>query len=237
MIVSTALASILREGDRKVDGLGRAQKKNDFASRFPIADFDAAEPADLKERAKRKSKDNRFPRGQLDELPNVVESKIVDGNGLERLPALPVALSDVIILGHVLNANAYVSINKTGIFSEFTLSIETVLKATGSDSVLPGANVSVEREGGRIRYPSGRIRWIRFAHEGMPSIGGRYLFFLRRTGQEGVYVILTGYELRAGKVFPMDGVAAFEERKLPQFATYEGVEETVFLTTVRGLVN
>jgi hypothetical protein len=202
LIGFTALVSMRGHSQKNLSRTDRAQKKIDFESRFPIAEYATREPADPKEHLKRKSKDNRFPRGQLDELPNVVESKIVDGNGLERLPAFPVALSDVIILGHVLNAHAYVSSNKTGIFSEFTLSVETVLKATGSDSVLPGANISVEREGGRIRYPSGRIRWIRFAHEGMPSIGGRYLFFLRRTGQEGVYVILTGYELRAGTVFP-----------------------------------
>lgn len=115
--------------------------------------------------------------------------------------------------------------------------IKEVLKTTGSDPVLPGGNISVEREGARIRYPSGHIRWVRFAHEGMPTIGGRYVLFLRRTGQESIYTILTGYELRAGRVFPLDGVAAFEERKLPQFATYEGVEETVFLKSVRGLVN
>ncbi len=225
------------QGQKSVPSTDHAQAKIDFERRFPIADYSVPEPTDSQQRAKRKSKDNRFPEGRLDELPGVTETLIADGNGLDRLPALPVALSDIIIVGDVLNAEAYLSSNKTGLFSEFTISIKEVLKATGSDPVLPGANISVEREGARIRYPSGHIRWVRFDHEGMPTIGGRYVLFLRRTGQESVHTILTGYELRAGRVFPLDGVAAFEERKLPQFAKYEGVEETVFLKSVRGLVN
>jgi len=236
LVASTALVSMRAQNQKGLPRNDQAQRKLDFENRFPIADYSAPEPADPQERAKRKSKDNRFPKGVLDELPNVTESEIVDGHGLERRPTLPVALSDMIIVGNVLNTQAYLSSNKTGLFSEFTISIEEVLKTTGSDPVLPGADILVEREGGRIRYPSGRVRWVRFAHEGMPSIGGRYVLFLRRTGPENIPTILTGYELRAGRVLPLDGVAEFEERKLPQFATYEGVEETAFLTTVRGLV-
>jgi len=237
LVASTALVSMRGQGQKSVSRNDKAQQKLDFESRFPVAEYTAPEPTDSQERAKRKSKDNRFPKGRLDELPGVTETSIADGNGSGHLPALPVSLSDIIIVGDVLNAQAYLSSDRTGLFSEFTVSIHEVLKATGSDPVLPGANISVEREGGRIRYPSGHVRWVRFDHEGMPSIGGRYVLFLRRTGQEGVHTILTGYELREGRVFPLDGVAEFEERKLPKFATHEGVEETVFLTTVRGLVN
>ncbi|HKP35709.1 MAG TPA: hypothetical protein VJT71_02535 [Pyrinomonadaceae bacterium] len=233
IVASTALVSMRGQGKRNAPRGDHAQQKFEFESRFPVAEYDAQEPDDPKERLKRKSKDNRFRQGVLDELPGVTESEIVDGSGVARRPALPVALSNIIIIGNILNARAYLSSNKTGIFSEFTISIDEVLKTTGSDQVLPGANILAEREGGRIRYPSGRVRWIRFAHEGMPSNGGRYLFFLRRTEQEGIYVILTGYELRAGKVFPLDGVAPFEEHKLPMFAPYDGVEEAVFLKTIR----
>lgn len=236
VVASTAPVSMRGQDKRNPTRTDRAQKKSEFADRFPVAEYSVTEPTDLKERAKRKSKDNRFPPGRLDDLSGVTESEIVDGSGVTRRPALPVALSDIILIGNVLNAQAYLSSNKTGIFSEFTISIEQVLVSTGTDQVLPGANILAEREGGRIRYPSGRTRWIRFAHEGMPSIAGRYVFFLRRTGQEGVYVILTGYELREGKVFPLDGVAPFEEYKLPRFAPYDGIEEAVFLKTVKSLL-
>lgn len=234
---STALVS-MRGQDRKTGPRSdHAQEKADFENRFPIVDYTIPESTDPQERAKRKSKDNRFPKGLLDELPNVTETSIADGNGAERLPALPIALSDTIIICDVLNGHAYLSSNRTGLFSEFTISVEEVLKTAATDPVIAGSLISVEREGGRIRYPSGRIRWVRFAHEGMPSIGGRYILFLRRTGQESSQTILTGYELRAGRVFPLDGVAEFEGSKLSQFASHERLEETVFVTTVRGLVN
>lgn len=236
VVASTAFVSMRGQDKRNPTRTDRAQEKSEFAGRFPIAEYTAQEPADPKERSKRKSKDNRFPQGVLDEMPSATETIVMDSPGAARGPALPVALSDIIIVGNVLNSHAYLSSNKTGIFSEFTISIEEVLKSTGSDPTLPGANILAEREGGRIRYPSGRIRWIRFGHEGMPTIGGRYVFFLRRASNETL-AILTGYELRSGKVFPIDGVAPFEEQKLPKFATYDGVEETGFLATVRRLVN
>jgi len=237
VVTLTALVSMRGQVQKTPARPDHAQQKSDFASRFPIADYDAAESADVKEPGKRKSKDNRFPKGRLDESHGVTETTIVDGNASERLPALPVTVSDIVIIGNVLNGRAYLSSSKTGLFSEFTINIEEVLKTTESNPVLVGSNISVEREGGGIRYPSGHIRWIRFAGEGMPSISGRYLFFLRRTSQENTYIILTGYELRERKVFPLDGVADFDGDKLPKFAMYEGVEESDFLKTVRELIN
>jgi hypothetical protein len=237
LVTWSALVSMRSQGQKSPPSNDHAQQiKTEHEGRFPIADYSAPEPTDPQERTKRQSKDNRFPKGRLDDSDGVTETLIVDANGLERLPALPVALSDVIIVGDVLNAKAYLSSNKTGLFSEFTISIHEVLKTTEDSPVLPGANISVEREGARIRYPTGHVRWVRFAHEGMPSIGGRYVFFLKRSGQGGIHTILTGYELRDGHAFPLDGVAEFES-KLPQFAAYAGVEETVFLTTVRGLLH
>lgn len=238
IVASTAFISMRGQVQKtKPSKAEQAQAKIDFESRFPIADYSEPESSDAQERTKRKAKDNRFAKGVLDEMPDVTESKIVDGNGLESLPALPVALSDLIIVGNTLNARSYLSTNKTGLFSEFTIAVEEVMKNAGSDQVLAVTSILVEREGGRIRYPSGRIRWIRFAHEGMPLIGARYVLFLRRAKQGEANGILTAYELRAGKVFPLDGVAEFEENKLAKFAAYEGVEESTFLTTIRGMRN
>lgn len=237
LVASTALVSMRGQGQTSQSTNDKAQQKQDFKSRFPVADYTGLEPTGPRERAKRKSKDKRLPKGVLEDSLGATETSIMDGGGSGRPEALPVRSSDIIIIGDVLNARAYLSSDKTGLFSEFTVSIEEVLKSTGSDPVLPGANLSVEREGGRIRYPSGNVRLVRFGHEGMPSIGGRYVLFLRRTGQESIPTILTGYELRAGRVFPLDGVASFEEFKLPKFVVYDGVEETVFLKTVRGLVS
>ncbi len=50
----------------------------------------------------------------------------------------------------------------------------------------------------------------------MPQVGLRYVLFL--TNDQ----ILTGYELREGKVYPLDD--------LPNLHTYENADETTFLT-------
>src|SRR6267142_326874 len=138
LVASTALVSMRGQSQKSPPRNNQAQQKIDFESRFPTADYNTPEPTDPQERAKRKSKDNRFPKGRLDELAGVTETSIADGNGSGHLPALPVSLSDIIIVGDVLNAQAYLSSDRTGLFSEFTVSIHEVLKATGSDPVLPG---------------------------------------------------------------------------------------------------
>jgi hypothetical protein len=123
---------------------------------------------DARERAKRKHKDQRVAKGRLDEMQGVTETQIVDG---KRLAALPVNLSDLIIVGDVLNGYAYLSSNKTGLFSEFAVSIVDVLKGMRGDTVKAGTRISIEREGGSIRYPSGfcgaraRTKFLRYSRD------------------------------------------------------------------------
>ena len=48
----------------------------------------------------------------------------------------------------------------------------------------------------------------------MPQVGCRYLLFLEQVNSEVEFRILTGYELREGRVFPLDessGVVHFRE--------------------------
>jgi hypothetical protein len=146
-VVSMAFLSMRAQAQNAQQGRDRAQQKLDFQSRFPIADYASPEASEPQERANRKSKDNRFPKDRLAESADITETLIVDGNGLEKLPALPVALSDVIVVGEILNARAYLSSSKTGLFSEFMLNIKEVLKSTGNDPVLPA----------RIFWLSGRV--------------------------------------------------------------------------------
>lgn len=211
----------------------------DDESYGPIADFAAPEPDDPIMRSKRKAKSDRYNGRHLKEDPRVTESGLIV-EGASRLPALPAVFSDVVVRGEVVEAQAYMSSDKRGVYSEFTIHIHEVLKDDRRAPLTPGDTIVAEREGGRIRFQSGHVLRYSPSHKSMPRIGRQYVLFLQRNDhflelkdQEQKLHIVTGYELREGRVFPLDGVNVPKDAaKWPQFAAYEGVEERAFLTAV-----
>lgn len=176
---------------------------------FPIAEFDEAEPTDPLKRAQRKQKQKR-----KNGLRLVMENPEPDTGGGMLLPhnqfdfpGLPVEQSAVIVIADVLQSEAHLSEDKTGVYSEFTIRLVDVLK---SDSSLPGYEMIVERLGGYVRYPDGQKRLYRVGTGGMPRVGARYLFFLKPT-PELDYSILTAYEFGDKSVVALDPSAQFEK--------------------------
>lgn len=221
--------------------LGQQQKVSDDnvnKGQEPIVDYESSQPSTPEEAAKRKAKDGFLSKKTLAESPNAQVFVTIRGTWLERLPSFPVSLSDTIIIGSVSDGRAYLSANKTGVFSEFNIQIEEVLKQSSDSFLAAGNSIIAEREGGRVRYPSGHIQRYVILHQGMPVVGKRYVFFLRKADQtaEVAPYILTGYELRAGHVFPIDGVDGNNEEKLSQFTAYEGADEGAFLGELRGAI-
>jgi hypothetical protein len=88
--------------------------------------------------------------------------------------------------------------------------------------------VEVEREGGRVRFPSGRVHWYGISGARMPHVGGHYILFLTSNNQEQAFNILTGYELRSSKVIPLDA--------LPNSKLYKNVDETQFMNELRSSI-
>jgi hypothetical protein len=71
----------------------------------------------------------------------------------------------------------------------------------------------------------------------MPQSGRRYALFLKKNDTDDAFVIVTGYELRAGVVHPLDGVdIPGGASELPQFVPYKGMDLTQFLTRVRTAI-
>ncbi len=202
-------------------------------SRFPIADYSAAEPADPEKRAKRKSRNDRHNnsmlgvRGGLNAPPNSGEEIVIRNDWEVYTPQIPAAKSDVVVTGEILDANAYISSDKNGVYSEFTLRIDETLKKDDARWVFPGELISVEREGGQVRYPSNRIEWYRISLQEMPIVNRRYVLFLKRI-DEASFSIITGYEMREGRVYPLDGAS--------QFRALEGKETSLFLQSVRDSI-
>lgn len=174
-------------------------------SKFPVVDLLAPQLTDPKELAKRQAKGKKYNNkyGAKIELINSIH---VVNESLPNLPALPIEYSSAIILGEVKDAKAYLSEDGTTVYSEFAVSIQSVLKNDTLKDLYINGSLDVERYGGRVRLPSGKIVVAAIDHEDMPRIGRKYVLFLTG-GKDEAFTILTGYELRGGKVFPLDAAS------------------------------
>ena len=167
-------------------------------------------------------------RGWVREDPNV--SIVASGGHWGKgLPALPIVESDVVLVGQVTDAQAHLSQDKTGIYSEFAVRVEALYKGKESDALSPGKAITIAREGGAVRFPSGHIQRFIIADQGMPLIGQRYVLFLKQDEEGQSFNIITGYELHKGRVRPLDN--------LHTFALYAGVDESHFLNELRNAIN
>lgn len=197
----------------------------------PLASYASVEPTDPREREARRARnsiyDKRGPK-TFDELrPDTTERGLVSHFWV-NMPALPTAQSDAVVLGRVIEARGFVSNDKTGSYSEFTVELEDVLKDDDARSLEAQTSVLTERAGATVRLPSGREIVDTIDDQGTPGVGGRYVLFLKYNDQGKIYHILTGYELNDRQVTPLDPVG--------RFAAYKNADEYDFLRAVRAAV-
>ena len=222
---ATAMATL-----RGRSSVSSDQGAQDDDSQFPIADAAAPKPTDLKEIAKRRAKSKKYSRSHND--IGLGGRAVFHYHWPPGFPELPVVQSDAVVIGVVSKAAAYLTEDETGIYSEFTIRIDEILKTDGQASLSTGGSVIADRPGGRVRYPTGQIGQFCFDGFGMPREGKRYVLFLKRGGEDEDYQIVTGYELRQGRVFPLDKANA----NPTNFSIYANAEETSFLNKIRDAV-
>jgi hypothetical protein len=193
----------------------------DRTDRYPVAEYDEAEPIDSVKRAKLKHQKQRFDKdAPFFTQPGPEDEEIAFRPEWQfDFPGLPIAKSDAIVVGRVLSAEAHRSHNKRNVFSNFQVAALEVLKGG-----LPlGSEITVQRVGGFVKFPNGRKVLFRLSGNGMPATAGRYVFFLKVIEED--YSILTAYELAADGVVPLDNSQ--------QFQVYQGLQEHEFLKTLR----
>jgi hypothetical protein len=211
---------------RRPSGKEREQQGLDHRNRFPTVDYDAAEPTDPTERAKRKLKGSRHnQRGFVQRQPSESTAGTIriDESDMD-LPALPTAESDAVVIGTMLNSKAYLSNDRTGVYSEFAVQLSDVLKCNRAD-LLEGSVVLVSREGGIVKYPSGHTHLYAISERNMPKLNANYLLFLKTIQGTTDYEIITAYELDSERVIPLDGGMKFKR--------YAQVDKPSFLSFVR----
>lgn len=209
---------------------GEATKQSDPPdfSNFPVVDFEVKEPVEPNKKAALHAKARKYSRKYGGEINEGVHQIFTNSDWDLRLPALPVARSAAIFIGTVVGAEAHLTPDKTGIFSEFAFQVESILKGDPKRKVDAGHTISVERSGGRVRMPSGKLVVSWTNNQNMPKVGSRYLFFLTHdfetagdTGND--FYLLTGYEFKNGKVRLLDSSIK------PEVLAYEGATESSFL--------
>lgn len=203
----------------------------EFESQFPVTDVNKSEPADPDERARRRAKGKKYYSGMpiTDSGNRITVSSEWD----VYLPALPVSESDLILIGEVVDAQAYLSDDKTVVYSEFTVRVGEVLKNTSGGALAEGGSITADRQGGRVRFPSGRMTLQYVRGQGLPRVGRRYALFLTHDDQERGARIVTGYELRDGRVIPLDNPAGGRH---PIATAYKDADETVLLHDLRAAI-
>jgi hypothetical protein len=207
---------------------------------WPLVNFDAPEPVEPEKRAKRRAKSARYYREHTvyepPDRPGVTYKSLITNEWEVGLPALPASRSDAIVIGEVLDAQAFVTDNKQGVYSEFNVRVGEILKNDGCTPFANGNVITTERVGGRVKFPSNRILPVSIAGQGMPRVGLRYLFFLKRfDGEWQDYHILTAYELRDGRVSPLDGIKS-DGGSLWKFDEYEDWDESAFIKAVQDAI-
>lgn len=204
----------------------KKQRKVFEETRFPLADFSSPEPTDVAQRSKQRARAKKYDKSEWHVNPNdpsdsTVRVDVVDPN----LPAFPFAKADAVVIGRITQAQANLSGDKTGIYSTFTIAVDEVVKNSSSATFSTGSLIEAEREGGRVKFPSGRVHLYMVNEQNMPQVGSRYVLFLKGEDGEPVFQVLTGYELSEGRVYPLDG--------LKHSKAYENAGETSFLNDLK----
>jgi len=214
-------------------GQGKAGQESDesirekLKKRFPIVDSSEPEPTDPQERANRLKRSKKYNDQWASVGPELVQS----AQGYHwpaDFKAIPVSASDVVVVGTISDARAHVSEDKNSVYSEFTVTVKEVVK-NGTGSYLgAGDSITLERKGGRVRYPSGHISWFFVVGQGLPQLKGQYVLFLKTADEERLFDILTGYQILDGRIEPLD-----DSPGVVHFQRYSGFDATAFLNEIR----
>jgi hypothetical protein len=151
--------------------------ENETDKNYPIAiweDSDHARNVD----EKRQKKNSRF------EGTKWVEKKVYDTDRKASLithwqiglSPIPTQKSDAVIIGTVESAEAFLCNDNGSIYSEFSVKLDNLLKNSKDPSLKINDRIAIDRMGGRVKYPSGRVFTYEIHGQSMPRIGGRYLF-------------------------------------------------------------
>lgn len=236
VLVSTIfLAALQGQTSKEISCPAPEPKKSDVAveeirKTFPSVDYVIQIIAD----SSRKAKSEKYNRSVFRVLDPNITGDTITSSSLDweaNLSALPVEKSEIIIIGEVDDIQAHLSENREFVYSEFGIKIERVLKNKERKD-FKDDSIKVERQGGVVRFPSNYTTWFFVNGQYMPQVKRKYVFFITKEfpligRRENDFYLLTAYELKDGKIFPLDKPSGGTH---PIATLYKGADESVFLT-------
>ena len=210
--------------------------------------FSAGPTTDYKAALPNPSDVLRFRRGERYNIPNsdspeIGENSKDDELGIWNLTpshyrkdAMPFAASDAVAIGTVTAGQAYLSNDKRDLYSEFKFSLTEAIKNPQPPYLRTGDAIDIQRKGGAVRLPSGKVLTRGADWESMPRIGTQYLLFLKYDASTEDYSILMGYELAGNEVYRLDELNEKDghHAEIVHPLRPEGVDEHQFLARVRA---
>ncbi len=144
-------------------------------------------------------------------------------------PALPVTTSTAIVIGTVESAQSYMTPEQRTVFTEYTVATESVIGSIDAAAPHAGRVITAERQGGAVKFASGRIRRLRIYGEGIPHLGSTYVLFLKYVSEGDDYEMLTAYEVTDGKIRALDDGQRYHR--------YDGMAQGSFIEAVKQEVS
>lgn len=235
VFLTGSLVAVFSGNDQGTTPRKYTRPEIDF-KQFPIVDLATPLPSEQSAKTIRARKSKKYNNNSLSEISEASNVSFVVNETLSKLSALPVDKSSVVLTGEITDAKAYLSEDKTAVYSEFEIRIQTVFKNNTSKVLSPGESMAVERFGGRVRLPSGKLFIEAVDNQDMPRVGGKYLIFLTNDfigakHSDDDFNILMGYELKGGKVFPLDRTSSTHP-----IARYNEKDESTLLTDLSSLL-
>jgi hypothetical protein len=136
----------------------------------------------------------------------------------------------------VTEGQSYLSNDKRNIYSEFKLKLQEIIKTPNGPYLRVGDSIDVQRKGGAIRLPSGKVVIRAALANSMPQVVKRYLLFLKYSPDAEDFGLLTGYSLEGNQVYCLDDLNFGESnhQKVVHSLRKEDMSEDQFLARVRS---
>jgi hypothetical protein len=151
-----------------------------------------------------------------------------------KLPTFPVSGSDAIVVGQVIGYQPFLSADRTTIYTELDVKVESVFK-DNSSVLQSGADITIPRLGGAVRLPNRQVvKYFVPKEEKLLEVGRRYVLFLNRDEKNRWFGIVKVWGLQDGRVI---AVGQTDISDVAQgVSKYHGISEPQFLQEVRDAV-